>query len=245
MHTRAWDTTSPDDSRLAGSGGEELRNIKTDIKERLAVNHNMGGELNPDEINVDGAHSIITLAPQPAPSIVPDGGCILQCTTKDGLPELCKYHGNPAVEVQITKNNGLYFANLYTERTCFLNPSILSAGAWANIEKTLTITVPTLLYFKIVRTPSGSPVPDEDPYTPSSRIIITQNSTTVWEDALYSTGTLARTFETVCFLDSGIYHLTIVRYAEFPSYAIRQNFTTIVYYGKLLTTAGNINPVIS
>ena len=60
-HTNSWDETAPANSTQAGNGAEEIRKLKTDIKERLEMDHHMSGELDTDEPDAEGRHKKVTM----------------------------------------------------------------------------------------------------------------------------------------------------------------------------------------
>ena len=87
-HNNAWSTTTPTDDELAGKGAEELIKIKVDIKERLALDHYMDGELDDTKGTAEGRHRKVTL------------------TALSGDPTLIANTG-----IVYAKSDGLYFRN--------------------------------------------------------------------------------------------------------------------------------------
>jgi hypothetical protein len=60
-HTNTWSTTIPTNDQLAGKGAEELVKVKTDIKERLTLDHYMDGEIDDTQADAEGRHRKVTL----------------------------------------------------------------------------------------------------------------------------------------------------------------------------------------
>ena len=83
-HTNAWSTTTPANDALAGKGAEELINIKVDIKERLALDHYMDGELDDTKGTAEGRHRKVTLtALSNNPTLIANTGIVY--AKSDGL----------------------------------------------------------------------------------------------------------------------------------------------------------------
>ncbi len=121
MLSRIWDVTIPRDTELAGNGDDEIRTLKSELKEHLEQDHFMDGVIDPLQGNCDGYHRKITLFPQEAPVSIPAGAGILQTTLKNTQPELCFYKNqNGIVEIQITKDGALNLDGFLLRNTATL-----------------------------------------------------------------------------------------------------------------------------
>lgn len=60
-HSNVWDVTKPLDTELEGKGDDYIRQILLDLKERLAIDHNMDGILDTSLPTADGYHAKVTL----------------------------------------------------------------------------------------------------------------------------------------------------------------------------------------
>jgi len=101
--TRTWDETDPADADKAKFGAQEIRELKSDIQERMDVDHMWDGDTQ------DGEHKQLTMPEQAAdPSNVADKGFVY---TKDvdGITELF-YEDSDGNVTQLTSGGlgGLY-----------------------------------------------------------------------------------------------------------------------------------------
>ena len=61
-HTNPWSNTTPVNNQFAGKGANEIIETKTDIYERLTLDHYMDGELDDTKATGEGRHRKVTLA---------------------------------------------------------------------------------------------------------------------------------------------------------------------------------------
>ena len=101
--TRTWDSSyeaSPPDSQAASQGATRIREVKLDIRERLAVDHSMDGDAN------DGAHNKATLLEQSADPTAAANTGFVYTKDVDGTTELF-YQDSSGNVAQISSKGGI------------------------------------------------------------------------------------------------------------------------------------------
>lgn len=109
MLSRLWDVTTPLDTELAGEGDDEIRALKSELKEHLEQDHHMAGVLDPLQGNCDGYHNKITFYPLEADPVPLTGTGIEYTKVVNGVQELHYIESTNNTPVQITKNGELNF----------------------------------------------------------------------------------------------------------------------------------------
>ncbi len=101
--TRTWDASyeaSPPDSQAASQGATRIREVKQDIRERLAVDHSMAGDAN------DGAHNKATLLEQSADPTAAANTGFVYAKDVGGITELF-YEDSSGNVIQVTNNGSI------------------------------------------------------------------------------------------------------------------------------------------
>ena len=134
-----WNTAYeaiPADNEDINLGASRIRDFKTNIRERVQVNHSFNGDAN------DGLHTVIELIPQSAPTPVnPGTDSLLYCQAIAGNNELL-YMDSASRIVQLTQNGNNYSNNLVAQGTSTFNGaatfpgSILGVGSASDFELT-------------------------------------------------------------------------------------------------------------
>lgn len=65
-HTRVWDETTPADTDLAKDGARDMRYVRVDLKERLALEHSMAADDN-DGRHLEGSARAYVASAEPTP----------------------------------------------------------------------------------------------------------------------------------------------------------------------------------
>lgn len=104
VFTRTWDAAymaQPADGENINLGATRIRNGRTDIQERVAVDHSFDGDAN------DGKHNKVTLVPQALAPTLDAGDGALYGQTASGTTEVFYKNSNGVVQ-QITQFGGLW-----------------------------------------------------------------------------------------------------------------------------------------
>lgn len=107
MLSRLWDVTTPLDTELAGEGDDEIRALKSELKEHLEQDHHMAGILDPLQGNCDGYHNKVTLYPQESDPVIPSNAGVVYTKLIEGVQELFFKDGATETVGQITENGFL------------------------------------------------------------------------------------------------------------------------------------------
>ncbi|GEM_PF-3469505 len=173
MLSRIWDVTIPGDNELAGDGDDEIRTLKSELKEHFEQDHHMSGVLDPLEANCDGYHNKVTLYPlESDPSIITGAG-IVYSKIVDGVIELFWMDDDGLVN-QLTENgviklntlqndinaNGHSIRNLQELKNetlipLYSNSRTVNTGSWSE-TKTLTLTKKALMRLTATASTGGS-----------------------------------------------------------------------------------------
>ena len=88
MSLTAWNEDIPSDNNLAGEGNDEIASLKARVKERLELDHQFSGELDPLEGDCDGYHKKVTLQKLSEDPTPLTGTGVLYTKEVDGIIEL-------------------------------------------------------------------------------------------------------------------------------------------------------------
>jgi len=154
-----WDINNPKDTDLAGRGAEEIRAIKTDLKDILIKDHNMEGALDPLLPNCDGYHSKVTLNPMPKDPTPLGNSGILYAKSIANIIELF-YMNNKGVSKQLTgKKEFVTGTKSLLEHTFDFNifnqaPSITKT---LTVKEIILLSITNTLYRSLVIGSNASP----------------------------------------------------------------------------------------
>lgn len=94
-----YDVTLPLDTDLEGDGAAAIRNLALLVKERLELDHNMDGELDPTTADCDGYHKQVTLNPQSADVTPPTGAGALYSKTVSSVNGVFWNNGSSVIRI--------------------------------------------------------------------------------------------------------------------------------------------------
>lgn len=114
-HTNAWDETSPTDATLATSIDDEIRKVRKDIRERMAVDHNLAAS--DDGSGDEGLHKKVTFEDKIAAPSLSANQSVLYVKTADldgelrykdkrGLDSLMAFVGEVRMRLGLTVPDG-------------------------------------------------------------------------------------------------------------------------------------------
>ena len=107
MSLTAWNEDIPSDNNLAGEGNDEIASLKARVKERLELDHQFSGELDPLEGDCDGYHKKITLKALDDDPTPLTGTGMLYTKDVDGIIELFFKDATSGVVNQLTEQGVL------------------------------------------------------------------------------------------------------------------------------------------
>ena len=107
MSLTAWNETIPNDNNLAGEGDDEIVSLKARVKERLELDHNFAGELDPLGGGCDGYHKKVTLQKLTEDPTLMSGTGMLYTKDVDGIIELFFKDATSGVVNQLTEQGVL------------------------------------------------------------------------------------------------------------------------------------------
>lgn len=102
-HSRSYDKTAPADTEKVGLGAAEIRRVKNDVKERLAVDHYFDGELNNALSACEGRHEAVRFNAISDPTAMSGAGIIY---TKESPNKVLNYRDASGSVVNLV-NNGI------------------------------------------------------------------------------------------------------------------------------------------
>lgn len=108
-HSRDYDSiyeASPADTQRAGYGAARIREFKSDIRERLELDHHMDSGTDTSDATADGYHKKVTMGKSDtSPAGMTDAGIVYTKQT-NGVVELY-YKNDSGVEVRLTSDGDL------------------------------------------------------------------------------------------------------------------------------------------
>ena len=107
MSLTKWSETLPDDNGFAGDGDDEIVAAKAGMKERLELDHQFSGELDPLEGDCDGYHKKLTMKAQPSDPTPLTGAGVLYTKLVDDVVELFFKDETTGVVNQLTEQGVL------------------------------------------------------------------------------------------------------------------------------------------
>lgn len=159
-HSNSIDATDPANADDAGDGASEMRDIKTEVDERMSEDHHWGDSITDTVGNKDGRHRFVRMiesANKPSTvtglSLVNTGGVY---TKDDGGDTELFYEDDGAAEVQLTKDgDAIADAVIETGASTSLKCKVIDIGDW-NMDSTTQVDVAHgLSDFKKVRSVSA------------------------------------------------------------------------------------------
>jgi hypothetical protein len=116
-HTRAWDETTPADTEKAGFGARRMREGEADLRERLAINHNLNVSQTETDNDFDGRHTIVDLTEQVAAPARGISNLSSLYSKNDGTYTELFHENENGDEAQITKEDRVLVGNRHS---CFV-----------------------------------------------------------------------------------------------------------------------------
>ena len=107
MGLTEWSETLPNDNGFAGDGDDEIVAAKAGIKERLELDHQFSGELDPLEGDCDGYHKKLTMKAQSSDPTPLTGAGVLYTKLVDDVVELFFKDETTGVVNQLTEQGVL------------------------------------------------------------------------------------------------------------------------------------------
>jgi hypothetical protein len=110
-----WDNTLPEDTGFAGDGDDEIRLLKADLKDRMGMDHQFGGELDPLEGDCEGYHKKVTMKVLDADPTPLTGTGVIYTKLVDDVVELFFIDETTGVVNQLTEQGVLSLNTLQND----------------------------------------------------------------------------------------------------------------------------------